>query len=360
MSTASQTPRRHPVAAVVARLHAELDAVTEVPVWTLGEAEAEALLLEATRLRARVAALELRVAGHADRVEVGLRHGATSTANWWAHASRLTRAEAHRRIRLARSLQTHEDVAAALADGELVEDQAVVITHAVDELPTALVDDDTIARARAHLLTEARSYDAKALRVLGRRVLEVVAPQVGEEHERRLLEAEERDARSGCRFSMVEDGHGKTHGRFTLPTPQAQMLRKALLALAAPKHTRHAGHTPPHARRPSAERLGAAFCEYVESYPADRLPDAGGIPASVVVTVAPGQPGHRARVGPAGHRRRHLRFRSAQVGVPGRDPPRGPRQQVTAPRPGPHQAVPHQSAADRDGRPRPGMHRRGL
>ena len=35
---------------------------------------------------------------------------------------------------------------------------------------------------------------------------------------------------------MWEDGHGKVHGRFTLDTLTGAALKKALLALAAPKH----------------------------------------------------------------------------------------------------------------------------
>jgi hypothetical protein len=65
------------------------------------------------------------------------------------------------------------------------------------------------------------------------------------------------------------------------------MLRKALLALMAPKHRAATadGRPGPVQGRPSPERLGAAFCEYVERYPADRLPHAGGAAASVVVTI---------------------------------------------------------------------------
>ena len=70
--------------------------------------------------------------------------------------------------------QEHEHVADELAVGEIAEDQAAVVVDAVDALPADLVDAETIGRARAHLLVDARSHDAKALRVLGRRVLDVV------------------------------------------------------------------------------------------------------------------------------------------------------------------------------------------
>ena len=54
------------------------------------------------------------------------------------------------------------------------------------------------------------------------------------------------------------------------------MLKQAVLAYAAPKHRQHSG-TP--------RGLGHAFCEYVTRYPVDRLPQAGGVDATVVVTM---------------------------------------------------------------------------
>ena len=59
-------------------------------------AETASTLVELTRLKAQVAELELRVARHAETVEVGLDQGATSTASWWSHTAKVTRAEAHR------------------------------------------------------------------------------------------------------------------------------------------------------------------------------------------------------------------------------------------------------------------------
>jgi len=83
---------------------------------------------------------------------------------------------------------------------------------------------------------------------------------------------------------MTDDGHGKTHARFTLPTVQAAMLKKMLLAIAAPKHqvaTQGAGVQ----RRPGPERMGRAFAELIERIPAKRLPKVGGLDATVVVTI---------------------------------------------------------------------------
>ena len=59
------------------------------------------------------------------------------------------------------------------------------------------------------------------------------------------------------------------------------MLKKHLYALAAPKH--RASQGPLGERRPTPERLGQAFVELIQRYPAKKLPKAGGLNATVVV-----------------------------------------------------------------------------
>ena len=146
--------------------------------------------------------------------------GATSTANWWAHATRQTRAATHRKTKLAAALglERFDPVRVALAEGRLLVDQAQVIVTAVEALPADL-DPQVTADAVATLVGYAADHDAKALRILGRRILEVVAPEVGQAHEAQVLEREERDAEAAAVLRMHEDGHGKAHGRFTVPDP---------------------------------------------------------------------------------------------------------------------------------------------
>ncbi|WP_127480202.1 HNH endonuclease signature motif containing protein [Nocardioides pantholopis] len=286
--TAAFTPRSgHPVARAVACVHEALDGVVDAPVWSLDAAEAGAALLDLTAEIARLHELRLRVAAQAQAVDVGAAVGATSTANWWAHEARLTRLEAHRLMRLARALDTprHDPVREALAAGRVHLDQAQVVVDAVDELPADLVDEDTRLRAEEFLLGQARHHDAIALRRLGKRLIEVIAPEHADAVEAARLEREEAAARAAARLTMTDDGHGKTHGRFTIPTHHAAMLRTALLAIAAPKHQHAVNGAGAAERRPGPERMGQAFCEYVERYPADRLPDAGGVAATIVVTM---------------------------------------------------------------------------
>src|SRR6476620_10134761 len=270
---------RHMVSREVAAMRATLSVLDDASVWSMSADETASTLAVLTRMAAQVAELELRVAGHAKEVGVGESAGATSTANHWAHATRLTRTEAHRKMRLAEALATRHALRSALAAGDVLVDQARVIAAAVEAVPAAFAD-----RAERMLIGFAADHDAKALKILGHRILEYLDPAAAEAHEAAQLEEEERKAGASTRLTMTDDGHGRVYGRVTISTADAAMFRKALLAFAAPKH-RAAVEGSVGERRPSPERMGQAFCELIERYPTDRLPAAGGVNATIVVTM---------------------------------------------------------------------------
>jgi hypothetical protein len=276
MSNRAALPPSHPVALKVAHIREELAELNNLPLWSMTPEEAAATLAETTRLNAQAAELELRIAAHADRCDVGATEGATSTSAWWAQQTQMTQREAALKMKLAKTLEAHPPVEEALRKGDILVDQTRVIVEAVDALPDD-VDPSIRTMARDHLLDQAAHFDAKALRVLGQRVLEVVAPEIGEAEEARQLEAQERKAQAKARFTMHDDGHGTTHGRFSIPTHEADKLRKPLHALAAPKAGGE-GATP--------HGMGLAFIEYLHRYPTSKLPQAGGMDATVVVTMS--------------------------------------------------------------------------
>lgn len=282
-SSRQHTDQDHLISAAYARLEAALDAVAQAPAWSMDDTTTRAALRADARVRSKLAALQAKVLAHAHRTGATDAVGATSVAAFLAHETRMTRAEAHRLVTHAVAVdERHPPVQAALVTGEIRPDQARVIVQAVDALPDD-VQPDVRDRARAHLVAEAAHHDAKALRVLGKRVLDVVAPEVGEAQLAHELAAEERVAEAAQRLTMSDDGHGRTHGRFTLPTWRADLMRKVLQALASPRHGGPGG-TP--------EGLGRAFGEFIERYPTDRVPDAGGVAATVVVTM-----GHETLMG---------------------------------------------------------------
>ncbi|WP_085870738.1 MULTISPECIES: HNH endonuclease signature motif containing protein [unclassified Nocardioides] len=283
MATTTHTPPRHVISRAVVGMRAQVADLAHASVWSMDRDETAATLTSLARLKASITELELRVAAHADDAAVGEASGATSTAVWWAHATNQTRREAIRDMHLATALSAgHEPVRVALAAGDVLVEQAQVIVRAVEQLPADL-DQSLVEQAERHMVAEAAHHDAKALRILGRRLFEVIAPDQADAREAKLLEREERAAQESLRFTMAEDGHGRVHGRFTLDALTGAMLKKALLALAAPKH--QAAQGPLGERRPGPERMGRAFAELIQRYPIDRLPHTGGLNATVVVTM---------------------------------------------------------------------------
>ncbi len=256
------------IAAVSQLLHD----IADLGLWTLPAAETETNLTALAQLRHQITELELRHARHADRLDLGSAAGASDTSSYWANATRQTRRDAKRRLGLAHALDhDHEPVRDAMGAGSVSEEQAVVIVKGVEALPVEHRRD-----AETYLIGCAAEHDPVALRRLAHRVLEVVAPDIAEEHELKALQRQEALAEEACRFTIADDGHGLCHGRFTLPSPVGAMLKQAVLAINSPRHRHHSG-TP--------KGLGHAFCEYVTRYPIDRLPQAGGVDATVVVTM---------------------------------------------------------------------------
>src|SRR5690606_13639406 len=171
---------------------------------SLGDDDVVRLLDAGVECQARAAAAVTAAAGEADRRSLKDASGARTTGSWWAHRARLTAASAGRTVALGRLLgdDLHAPVREALAAGLLHADQAGVIVRAVEAIPSRVEElpadaeapAELKARARDHLLAQAATLDAAALHVLGRRILQVVAPAIGEAAEAKAWEAEEAEA----------------------------------------------------------------------------------------------------------------------------------------------------------------------
>ncbi|MGA7149362.1 MAG: DUF222 domain-containing protein, partial [Microbacterium sp.] len=199
----------HPINVAVSDMRAIAASMIERPTWSMNAADTRFALVDLARLQAQVAELEARLMTHADVVEVFVESGATSTANWLAYTTKLTRPTAHRKAHLATALGSHDLTREALGRGEVHVDQASVITAAVEALP----DDPAIRQqCEKHLVALAEYHDAKVLKILGRRVLEVVDPDLADAHEAEQLEREERDAAKKMSLRMHDDGNGTVHG----------------------------------------------------------------------------------------------------------------------------------------------------
>ena len=135
------------------------------------------------------------------------------------------RREARADLRLAGSVEKHQVLAAAMAAGQVDLAQGRAIVTSVERLPRTgqfAVSAEQRAAAKARLVELADQHDAKALQILGRRVFEVIAPEVAEEFEGRALEREEAEALRRTTLTMWEDDEGICHGRFRLPALPAR------------------------------------------------------------------------------------------------------------------------------------------
>ncbi|MCX6397743.1 MAG: DUF222 domain-containing protein [Propionibacteriales bacterium] len=229
------TQLQHRLLSLVDELEALRARHCDVPVWTLSPSEVAGAMERLARHRNWFDALLLTTLREADRHQVGDAVGATSTAGWWASTTRTTTKQAHRQVALATALDddAHPPTSSALRLGDISVDQAAVILNAVEALPTDLVPHALRHDAEQHLVALAQHHDPRELRILGRRILEVIAPEIADEHERQVVEREEQHAMATASFVMNPDGHGSVVGRFKIPVLAGEMLRKHLSAIAA-------------------------------------------------------------------------------------------------------------------------------
>jgi hypothetical protein len=274
----------HPIEAFLCSVLDDLKGLADVPTWSMDAPTTARVVALSARVAAGVAEVEARSIHQAGVLDLPGAAQCRSTARWVQQTTAVTRRTARAKAKLAGSLDGLEPTRVATARGEIHAEQAQVIADHV-----ALLDDEKVsahdqARAELFLLEEAvGGRDADDLAGLGHAIWERLDPEGADEREAKALEAQEERARKKTRLSMGDDGQGLTHGRFTLPTAIADAFRKQLHALAAPKHVRaEQGAGSYDWRKPSAERLGHAFIEWIEGYDPAQLPKIGGLSATVI------------------------------------------------------------------------------
>ena len=279
---------RHPVLRATDALGDVLKDVADVPVELMSTADKREALLAVTAVQAQVESLRLRLVASAG--DVADDAACRDVAAWLSSRTRVDRATGRRTQRLAGSLATRwTQLARALAEGAVNLDQVEVIARALDVLPDD-VPAATRELAETHLVEQAAHFGPRELRCLGRRILDVVAPELGEDHERRALEAEERRARRTTSLVSHRRGDGTTLVRMTLPDASADRLLTYLHAFTSPRREGRDGQDDGSGgddgeRIPHDVRLGQAFCSLLEAVDPKRLPIHGGDATTVVVTI---------------------------------------------------------------------------
>jgi hypothetical protein len=269
----------HPVLAAVAVVDDALRDVVDIDPMYMSVDEKGSALLALSSVIDRVEELRMRVLAAAD--DLAAEEGARDAAAWMAHHARLDRGECRRSLRLARAMEQRTTTAAALRRGEINVAQAEVVLRAVDDLPDE-IDETVRSAAEERLVEEAQRFGPRALRVLGRRVLDVVAPEVAEDLERRLLEKEEARAARRTFLTTRRNGDGTSDIRIRVADLVCDRLLTYLEAFTSPR--RETG-VPADERQPHGTRLGAAFGSFLEAVDPARLPLHGGDATTMLVTL---------------------------------------------------------------------------
>ena len=271
----------HPVADFARRLGAKLDSLAEVPLWSMSPEELRQTAKALAKDRAQLDALDLQVLAELERQDATTESGAASAADWIAVQTRQVRREARSDLRLAQALDRHDVLTSAMAEGRVNKAQARAIVAALDRLPTAgefAVSTEQRAQAEDYLVAMAEHHDAKALRILGGRIFEVIAPDLAEEFDGKALEKEEAEALRRTTFTMFEDDEGTCHGRFRIPAAQGQMLHQDDPRDLPRRRSRASDNTgEPSASGidpdlPTPVRHGIALTQLIETYPAEQAP----------------------------------------------------------------------------------------
>jgi Domain of unknown function (DUF222) len=276
----SVVPFRPPLLRAVDEIGRLLDEVAELDPRYLTTGEKEELLVALDRETNRLDALETRTLASAG--DVAEAHGTRHAGAWLAHQTRQDPGEGRRVQRLAEGLDRRwPSLARAYAAGSASTAQVAVIGRAVDDLPADL-DPELRVRAEQHLVEQAAHFCPRDLKILGRRVLEVSAPQVAEAHEATLLAREEQEAWDNASITHRRLGHGRSRAVVTLPDAVLDRWLTQLHAFTSP---RRAGQAPPGEQVPYPRQLAHAFTALLERIPADWLPQHGGTTTTVVATI---------------------------------------------------------------------------
>src|SRR3954470_11143153 len=272
--------RSHPIVAWADGIEQALKDVIGLDPGSLSLEDKAETLRRLTRVADRVVALRLSVMASAGEAAEGTADH--SVATWLASETRTDPRTQSGDLALARDIDRRwMQLGEAVREGAVNLAQARVIARALDDLPATEVGVEALAEAEAVLIRYAEEYAPRELQRLGRRVLEVAAPDHCDEQEGRALEREERRAASVTRLSLQRLGDGTTRLSGRLADSVADRLCTYLDAYTSPRH-RRLGEGD---RVPRQRRMGQAFGAFLEAVDPRRMPLHGGDATTVLVTV---------------------------------------------------------------------------
>ncbi|CAN5231640.1 HNH endonuclease signature motif containing protein [soil metagenome] len=264
---------------------AALDAALLVDSPLAGVEVAELIRLNRS-LITKAESLGLRLTFTADKSGVARREGAASTAAFVAITTGVSLSQAAREVKLAHDLQRVASATReALVRPGMSKDKMGTLTTALNKLPKNLPAADR-QRVEDDLVGKAASLSLEDFRRAANRALEVIDAAWADQVQGEELAAVEKAARKDAMFWMdAPNEKGLVKGGFLIPVIDGAILKNMLESLTSPKQDQYL--TDPAEIGPEVDyvhKLGRAFCQLLERYPAeDVLPFHGGMPAVVVI-----------------------------------------------------------------------------
>jgi hypothetical protein len=232
------------------------------------------------RFRAMLDGRNVAIARTLERREAAKKSGFTSTGSLLAGGFGGNRAAGDRLVRTAKNLESATLTQTALDAGDISLEQAEVISRAVAGLPDDL-DDHTKGRVEKKLIFDAQLLTLPDLRRRVMRIADLYADkQAADRDENDKLSHQEARAwaKTELWFGQARDGLVPVNAK--VPVAQADILKASLDPVAAPRRN----HLDPSTEELRySQRLGRAFCAWIEHLPTDGFPTAGGTPAMVAV-----------------------------------------------------------------------------
>ena len=172
----------------------------------------------------------------------------------------------------------------AAADGKISHRHATVIGNALRDLPPDATPQQRGFAERA-LIRDAGHLSPDDLAQRGRRITDQYKSEPAvDADEDRLLRRREALARAQTSFQLWDNHNGTWSFKGTVPELHGRTLKTSTDAYTAPRRS----HLDPAANpfQTQAHKQGMAFCSIIEHIPANKLPDAGGSPIRIVVTIS--------------------------------------------------------------------------
>ncbi|GIE93409.1 HNH endonuclease signature motif containing protein [Paractinoplanes rishiriensis] len=272
----------------VQRLRADTAQVAGSAMWSLSDDELIPCLREAYLLVQVALLIVVRLVQVACGRGVPGTQGHRTAAGWLRSQLLIDHGPARELADRATALVNRPNVEQALLDGALDLRQAGAVADALEAIPgdLAVVGEDgepvpdgaLIAdQAEAFLIEKAAHFPAEQLRRLGERILTHVAPEIAERVEAAALRRQEARAHAKRGFTLTRPYEGvvRVSGSFTVE--DAETVTAAIEPLCAP--------LPEDDRLPAQRRADALVDVCRLAMKGGDLPDSGGEPAQVMVTI---------------------------------------------------------------------------